>query len=282
MKSKTAPLALLAPLGLLACGGPVDRGGDIQPPPKSAVTIVERISLSAKLGVEDVEVTGVAIAPDNGRTYVLDATRGIFEISESGATQVASLENLTAPWAEPKSAFTDLAAIGQNRFAVTALSDGFMYEADTNRFLRYFCYEPGFIPGEEPLPEQFTQLTNALTYDVASDKLYAQPRSFESPDMVAAFRNDIGQFDIEGGEGYGWVEITDVDFVAGGMAVASERAMVLGAGSRLHWVDRETGAFLSHVDLATYGVGAIEALTFDGDDLLVVDGNADQLVRIRF
>ncbi len=275
MNSRIAPLALF---GLVACGG---GRVDVQPPPVNAVTVVERIDLASKLGHEDVDVTGVAIAPDTGATYVLDAAHGIYRLDADGASLVADLATLRAPWAEPKSAFTDLAAIGQNRFALTALSDGFLYEADTNRFISYFCYEPGFIPGEDPLPADFTQLTNALTFDSASDKLYAQPRSFESPDMAAAFRNDIGQFDLEGGEGYGWIELADVDFTAGGMAVVSDTVMLLGAGSKLHWVNRESGAFLSHLDLSKYGVGAIEGLTYDGADLLIVDGANDTLVRLR-
>jgi hypothetical protein len=269
---RLAPCTALAYSFLFACGS--DPGGP------DLVTVTAERSLRDALGASDVDVVGVTIAPDTNKRYVLDAERGLFELGAEGATAIAGLDRMIPDERLPESAFTDVAALGDDRFAMTALNDGFLLDLDENTFQRYFCYVPGII--EDEYQEPIVQMTLSLTYDFETQLMYAQPQTFERDMNGDVLRSQIGKFSTQGGEGFGWLEL-DTDFVAGGLTAMGEEQLMLGRDSKLYRYDLRTAAFIDEVELEGYGIDSIEAMARDPSSgrLLIVDGRSDQLVEIE-
>ena len=73
-----------------------------------------------------------------GQRYVLDANAGIFEILEDGtAVLVRSNQAFPIPDVAPISAWTDFVALGDDQFAVTARSDGYLLDLDDEEACEY-------------------------------------------------------------------------------------------------------------------------------------------------
>lgn len=92
----------------------------------------------------DADVVGVAMSPE-GKRYILDRNSGLYELDASGARLVY----ITPDSIET----TDVVALGFDRFAVTAVNDGFLLDLHNQSFERYFCYLPGDfvgVPGTTP------------------------------------------------------------------------------------------------------------------------------------
>ncbi|MEQ9502214.1 MAG: hypothetical protein RIT81_35415 [Deltaproteobacteria bacterium] len=266
---------LLVPSLLVACGGTVR---DLDPDDDNRV--VAKTALRAELGGSDVDVVGVTVDPIDGKRYVFDALAGLYRLDADGAELVFRTSDLIADDAWPQSDITDVAALGGGKFALTALNDGFLYDTNTDTFSRYFCYVPGFIE-DEFAPTPIVQLTRSVTYDAQRNKLFAQPQTFQNSADAAPEISQVGQFDIEGGEGYGWIDLDDPAFSAGGIAIDGEGRMLLGEGDRLYRLDLETERFDRVTDLSGHGIGAIGGLAVDGDHALIVDAETDVLYEIQ-
>ena len=260
---------------LIACGG--QRPADLPKTPTGA-TLKATTALKTVLGSDKIDVTGVTVDRD-GTRYVLDARAGIYRLDGENATLVASLSELTGFEAFPASEFTDFVALGDGRFALTAVNDGFLFDANTKEFSRYFCYVPGdIIDPEAPIPVQ--QLTRSVTYDATLDKLFAQPQTFREGLQGPPEAAEVGRFDIEGGEGYGWIDLGDAAFSAGGIAVEAGGTMLLGEKKALYRLDLESEQFTKAYDLTKLGIGDIGGLAVDGDHVLIVDTIRQDLVEI--
>ncbi|MEE2830191.1 MAG: hypothetical protein VX498_13470 [Myxococcota bacterium] len=268
-------LALSLPSLLLfsACGNP-----DV---PNIPVEPRGSVALSQALGLVDAEVTGVTIDPETGQRYVLDSNAGIFEILEDGtATVVRALADFPIPDVAPQSAFTDFVALGGERFAVTARSDGYLLDLQADTMTEYFCYEPGFM---EP---QLEQLTESLAFDPEAGLLYAQPATYdvsgESGPVDQALSATIGAYTTAGGQPTAWFEVPDIDFLARGAAIDLDGSLLLGRGNELHRFSQSDGGSLELVGVLPE-VGTIEGLTIDPTTgfLLVVDGDSDLLIELE-
>lgn len=269
-------LPLLSAGALAACAQPSPR--DIDKDKDTA--LVAKTSLRALLGGSDVDVVGVTVDPDDGQRYVLDATAGLYRIDGDRAELIAPTYELIGEDAVPQSDFTDVVALGGGRFAMTALNDGFLYDHGKKQFERYFCYVPGSIIDEfDPVP--VVQLTQSVTYDWARDQLFAQPQTFQRSPANDPERAEVGRFDIQGGEGYDWIDLGDPDFVAGGIAIDAGGALILGEGRTLYRLDLETSDFDRAMDLAQHGVKHVGGLAIVDDRALVVDAETDELFEIR-
>lgn len=266
--------------GAIACG-PGPRPRDHAPRDEAPVTVEARQSLREAFGEEDVNVVGVTVDPNTGARYLLDADRGLFELTDSGVSLVVDLSVLVPSDRALSSAFTDVAALGGNRFAMTAANDGFLLDLEQETFESYFCYVPGEIVDEfAPMP--IVQLTRSLTYDPKSNLLFAQPQTFGNDTTGEVLRSQIGQFLLSGGEGFGWMEIEDTEFLAGGIATMEGNRLVLGKGSKLHPYGMTELAFDDPIDLSAHGITAIDAMVRipETNRLLVVDAISDELVEI--
>ena len=264
---------------LVACEGPRERR--IDPPKPNPITVQNTSSLRTQLDAEDVQITGITVDPNDGTRYVLDASRGLFELTEEGAVMIAHLEQLQT-WDRPlASALTDVASLGDGKFAMTAANDGFLFDLNEGTFEQHFCYVPGEII-DDYAPTPIQQLTRSLTYDPKSNRMYAQPQTFANDTTGEVLRSQIGTFELTGGEGFGWIELADLDFLAGGLIILEDGSALLGRGSQLHPFSMGEARFDEPLELSSYGVTAIDAMAYDWQNktILVVDALTDELVEI--
>ena len=266
-------LLSLTCVGLLsACAGP-----DL--PPIGTPTN-NTIDLSSALGVTEPAVIGVTIDGVTGQRYILDANAGIFEILEDGtAALVRSNQAFPIPDVAPISAWTDFVALGDDQFAVTARSDGYLLDLNDESMVEYFCYEPGFMD------EELEQLTNGLALDLNAGLLYAQPATYDMSGMSGpvdeAISASIGAYSLDGGQPIAWFEIPDTEFLAGGIAVDLDGTLLLGRGNELHRFIPEGEGRLEGIGILE-DVGRIDGMVIDSEleELLIIDGEQGKLITL--
>lgn len=246
------------------------------------VQVVDRHPLVLDDGAREGWV-GVSVDPSTGETVVLNAREGLFTLDAEGLHEVASLDDLLgSAEVPPVSDFTDVAALGGGVYALTALSDGFLFDGETLR--QHFCYEPGFVgeePGPDPVPTSPTdkQLTLSLEYLPERGQLIAQPRTFDEAtgELMAAH---VATFDLETGVEQGWFDLGAPDLLAGGLTTLEDNSVLLGAGTRLLRFDTGARELTELADLGAH-VRDIAGLA-RGDDgaIWVVDGEAGALLEV--
>jgi hypothetical protein len=207
--------------------------------------------LSGLLPVETV-LAGVTRDPIDGTIYLLDPNVGIYLLSEESAELVFAMGAITPEEHEPEGAFTDIAAMGFGRFALSAPNDGFILDLDEGTMWRHFCYLPPGNPSGDNLPADSSlsvalqeagievwQRTDSLAYDASSGVLVAQPQTLAVQDNEL-FGAEIATFDELSGEPLSWTELPETTLRAGGLAVTGTQ-FLLGEGNVLHVYDRQSG-----------------------------------------
>lgn len=235
----------------------------------------ETLDLAVAMGVEDAGPVGVTVTPDTGVRYVLDEFHGLYRLTDDGAEQVLAIGDFPTPDVFPVSNWTDIVALGDERFALTAVSDGYLLDLAGGTLMQHFCYEPGWDEWDTSY-----ELTTSLGFDAGTNSIIAQPQTIsvgdtgESP-MGAA----VGVYDASlGGDApEQWYGLPDANFLAAGMAVESASSILLveesGALHRFSMDDQgpQNLGFLE-------GTERVGGATLDGDRLLVVDAGTDQLL----
>jgi hypothetical protein len=176
------------------------------------------------------------------------------------------------PTAPLKLPFTDLVAVGNHQFAVTAIGDGYILDTQAMTLTQRFCYLPGEDGTGTPLAIE--QRTDALTFDSATNKLWAQP---VTRDLAGTFiRSELASYDRDSGVDLTWTTL-DNGTAATAMIVL-DGVMVFGQGSRLQRQDSE----LSVDDLERFGIRSIDGIALDPitGALVVVDKVTDTVVDI--
>jgi hypothetical protein len=238
------------------------------PPPEP---VARRVDLRAA-GLAAPHLAGVAIEPDGSR-LVLDDAAGLYRVAPDGtAALVRALAALPTPDVPVRPPFTDVVALGDGRFALTAIGDGYLLDLGADTMRQYFCYEPGGFPEDEE------QRTTAVTYDPVAARLYAQPRTFDA--AGALLRSEVAAYAADTGADVAWRSLPD-ELDAGGM-VADADGLLLGAGSRLYRYDLTTYTLTATDDLARFGVGRIAGLGLDAaaQRLVVVDAARAELTEL--
>ena len=230
------------------------------------------INLEDRLGDPNVVAVGVTVSPTSGTVYVL-TTQGLYSVTENGEFSLFADEQ-TLYQAAPSSTYTDIVALGNGQFALTALNDGFWFDSVNGTVQQHFCYVPGFF-----IPGTTSQLTQGVAFDPATQRLIAQPVTFQQG-SIAITNSEVGTFPITGGEGDDWHPIPDITFLAGAIAVDDQSRLWLGRGSELHRYDLDNDTMTFERSLEEFGVTDIHGLAFHGDRLLVVDQPSRTLVRV--
>ena len=234
--------------------------------------------LAVAMGVADANPVGITVTPDTGERYVLDAWHGLYRLDADGtAEQIMSIEEFPVADVWPQSAWTDIAALGDGRFAITAVSDGYLLDIEANTLMQHFCYEPGW----EEWGETEQQLTSALGYDVDTNSIIAQPQTqLVDMDGTTALGSAVGVYDanLGGAAPESWYELSDSSFLATGLAVEdSESLLLVDANGTLYRYGMEAAAPVRLGSLqTTQNVGGA---AIDGERFLVVDGDTDQLIE---
>jgi hypothetical protein len=246
--------------------------------PSVALEPADSIDLAAAMGVEDASPVGITVTPDTGERYVLDQIHGLYRLGEDGtAEQVLSLAEFPEADVWPQSAWTDIAALGDGRFAITALADGYLLDIEAGTLMQHFCYEPGW----EEWGETEQQLTTSLGYDPETNSIIAQPQTqLVDMDGTTALGSAVGIYDASlGGDApESWYELSDSSFLATGMAVeSSESILLVEADGTLHRYTMDAAAPVRLGKLQT--TQSVGGAAIDGNRFLVVDQGTDQLIE---
>jgi len=271
MPTYLSRLSVIVPATLMLAACSVD---PVDPLPEPSNVI----DLRATLGVDDADVVGVSVDPISGQRYLLDRFAGIFELDENGsATLLRAIDELPTPDVLPQSLWTDFVAMGEGRFALTALSDGYLLDLEQDTMIEYFCYEP------EDMPFWEQQLTHSVTFDHERGLLYAQPITFEEGGFEdpVALSSSVGAYSLEGGQPVSWFQMPEHDFLAHGATVDADGSLLLGRDNELYRFDPAGMSEPVLVGVVSR-VDRIEGLAIDADHdtLLVVDGGRDQLIEV--
>lgn len=252
----------LAALLFAACtSSPAGPPGPSEPP--------THIDLRAATGVADLTPVGITV-DSAGTRYLFDEQLGIFELHADGsATRTMPIEVLTelkSPRVELP--YTDLVSISPGLFALTAIGDGFLFDATAGTLTQHFCYVP------DGTPAWLWQRTDALAYDTVADLIYAQPQTYDTEGVLQS--TEIASYDRITGALVDWFPLQD-NLFAGAMVVLPGQRIVAAEGALLKEYVRGESTLTPILDLTGAGITDISGLALDGDRVLVLDGANDAL-----
>jgi len=288
-----ARLPVIGALLLLACDGAVNRSIDPVapaplPPPAPPGEWKAEIRLDGLLPAGALPV-GVAVDP-SGRRYVLDRRSGLYEVDGSGARLVVSITDVAATLGLALDLeLTDVAALGEGRFALTAENDGYLFDLRDRSVRSYFCYFPPTNADPTPPPEASsvsqtlqregvptTQRTESVAFSAETGFLFAQPRTIRL-DTGAIAGAELFIFLSSGGQPFQVRSLPDPTFIAGGMVVSGQEVL-LGSHDKIYAMTARTPATLVHDFQAPLEITGM-AREPDGD-LLLLDGAGRRLLKV--
>lgn len=237
---------------------------------------------------------GVAIDPSGTARFVLTEESGLYELGEGSATLVFDSNHLPAVDFLPELPFTDVVALSNKRFALTAKNEGYLLDTQDDSLTRFFCYLPPVddpeYTGEQSISETLTaqgvavyQITLAVTHNANLGMLFAHPVTVDSNDGDV-YGAEVGAFSDLTGEPLQWSLVPSGKLAtagATGMVVADSGMVTLARGVELYSYDGVSVP--SRIDsLDRYGVGEIEGLAAvpGTDHILVLDAKLRQLVEL--
>ena len=237
---------------------------------------IARIDLRAALGVPDAAPVGVAVAPD-GTRFVLDEGAGLYRIDGDQLTSVVSMAQMPTPDQAMQLPITDIVALAPNLFAMTAIGDGFVLDTSAMTLTQKFCYLPGGDGGGAPLT--ITQRTDAVAYDAAADKLYAQPLTYDTAGALQYAQ--VARYDRRSGVDEEWHDAA-IATAATGSVYMPGVGLVLGQGAQLSRFDLASNRSIPLDDLTRFGIRSIDGLAVDATThtLMVVDNVTDSVVEL--
>lgn len=251
----------LATVLFAACASP----SDPLPVPTEPPT---RIDLRAATNLGDLLPVGITVDPA-GRRFLFDERLGIFGLGDDGRvtpiTSMAALTEIKSPTVELP--YTDLVALAPDVFALTAIGDGFLLDTAAGTLTQHFCYVP------DGTPAWLWQRTDALAYDAVSDRIWAQPQTYDTEGVLQG--TALASYDRASGGLWDWLPL-DEPLFAGAMVVLPGQRLVVAEGAQLKEFVR--GEPITPIlDLASSGITQISGLALDGDRLLVLDAPSDSL-----
>ena len=244
-------VAATALLALGACGAP-------EPPPADTPAGVFKYAIDlAPMLPPSADVVGIAVTPE-GQRYLLDRNSGLYEIAAAGARRVFSTSDAAYAHLSGIGELTDVVALGSERFAMTAVNDGYVLDLHSQTAGSYFCYLPALPdptgdPGGGPVvPPSVSQTlrnqgidvqerTESIAFSPDNQQLYAQPQTIRV-DTGEIMGSELFVFSDGGGQPIQVWGMPSASFIAGGM-VAVDRGLrlVLGTRNELYAMDSGTG-----------------------------------------
>lgn len=234
---------------------------------------VARLDLRAAFAAPAVDPVGVAIAPDGAR-FVFDEARGLFRLDGDHAVEVVAMASMPdpGPAAPLLLPITDVVALAPGQFALTAIGDGYVLDTQAMTLAQRFCYLP------DGTPANLSQRTDAIAYDAATQRLFAQPNTY---DQNGAFLYaQFAAYEGVSGTPLRWYDVAGREPVTG--MVAYDGALLVGQGARLSRFDVDSGELVELDDLARFGVRSIDGLALDpaAGTLVVVDRDTDAMFDV--
>ncbi len=253
----------------LAVGCGVEKREPVEP--------LARFDLRVAMSAADVTPVGLALDTD-GTRYLFDEDAGLLRIDGATVASVVDTSSMPdpGPTAPIKPPFTDIIAYAPHVFAITALNDGYLLDTQAMTLTQHFCYLPGG-EGGGGAPVVSEQRTDAIAFDAAANRIYAQPIS---RDAVGGFiKSDIAVYDATTGTDLSWYPMA-ADVAATAM-MTNAGGLLLGQGSILsQWFSRPNPDAIE--DLERFGVRSIDGMAIDRDanTLIVVDKVTDAVFDI--
>jgi hypothetical protein len=240
-------------------------------------------------------LVGVAIDPTGTTRFVLTEESGLYALGDGAATLVFDTNHLPNAEFLPELPFTDVVALSNKRFALTAKNEGYLLDAQDGSLTRFFCYFPPENPGDPPVTEQSIsetlteqgvavyQITLAVTHNANLGLLFAHPITVDANDGDV-YGAEVGAFSDLTGEPLQWSLVPSGKLAtagATGMVVDDGGMITLARGVNLYSYDGVSVPSLID-SLDRYGVGEIEGLAAvpGTDHLLVLDAQRRQLVEL--
>jgi hypothetical protein len=225
--------------------------------------------------VNDATVIGLAIAND-GKRFVFDEDLGLLRIDGNLATSIITMGQMPTPDKPIRLPVTDIVAIAPDLFAMTALGDGFLLDTSAMTLTQHFCYVPD---GGDGFPTSITQRTDAIAYDAAADKLYAQPLTYDAAGTLQYAQ--VARYNRATGADETWFD-APASTAATGSVFVPDVGLVLGQGAQLSMFDFATRSPVVVDDLTRFGVQSIDGLAIDpvARTLVVVDRLSDAMFDI--
>lgn len=262
---------------------------EIEIPVEEHLDLVSVTSLDM-LPAEDTLV-GVTVDPTGSTRFVLSEESGLFAVADDGVTLVFDTNHLPASEFMPELPFTDVVALSNKRFALTAKNEGYLLDTEDQSLTRFFCYLPNDTPStstesiSQTLEAQgipVYQITQAVTHNANLGLLFAYPITVGVDDGFI-YGAEVGVFSDVTGEPVSWTLVQGGDLVAAGasgMIADDSLVLTLSLGDSLYQYDGASNPTLTE-SLAPHGVGQITGLaTVPGTDhVLVLDGQNRQLVE---
>jgi len=271
--------------------------GTVPDEPEQRMAVTAVTPLDALLA--DQTLVGVTIEPTGAARFVLTEESGLYAIADGEATLVFDTTNLPPSEFVPELPFTDVVALSNKRFALTAKNEGYLLDTEDQSLTRFFCYLPNESPDtttgntgtttqsiSEVLAQQgidVYQITQAVTHNAAMGMLFAYPITVGSADGVI-YGAEVGVFSDVTGEPMQWSLVQGGDLAtvgATGMIADDFGFLTLALGAQLYSYDGVSNPSLIE-SLEPYGVGEISGLTAvpGTDHILVLDGQHRQLVEL--
>ncbi len=254
--------------------------------PETEILVVDRHALVADGG--PIQPVGVAVDPDSGARFVLGASNRLYDVTVDGAATLN--RDLAADSWIGDLPLQDLCAASATELYTIAPENGLRLNLDEGWVDQHFCIVPSMEEGDpnwdpnDPDPwDELRHETHAIACDVERALIFAQPQTVprwdEAPEPV---RSEVSLYDLPSGADLEWHGLPSELYLAGGMAVVSEEAVVLGRGSLLSLFNMATGVLEPLADLTDAGITTIEGLAPDAavGHLLVVDGDDQELVTL--
>lgn len=235
------------------------------------------------------QLVGVTVSPE-GKRYVLDRNSGLHEVSSARVTHVFRTSELATRYGQTTALdLTDVAALGSDRFAITAENDGFLLDIYGGTFNSYFCYFPDLAPsGPGPVaPITISQglraqgvpvkeRTESVAFSRDSLQLFAQPQTIRM-DNNKVVGSELFIFTQAGGEPIRALRLPD-DFIAGGMVAVAGQTLLLGSHDKLYQLSPTGDLQLLHDFEAPIEITGMARDT-DGD-LLLLDSAGMRLLEV--
>jgi len=207
--------------------------------------VVSRIDLSA-----EGDLVGVAVEPDSGRRLALVSDR-LFAIDGDTYTALA-----VQP--EDFGGFTDVVALGDGMVALSAQSNGYLFDTEHGGLVVHFCYEPGW----EEWDQEF-QITHALGFDIDRDLIIAQPRTATLADPDNVLASFVSTYVASSGTTEQFYTLPETDYRSGGMAVPDADQVWLATDDHLDTYGVGVDRPKRFADLSDAGVVQAEGLAID-------------------
>jgi hypothetical protein len=272
-------IAAAALVSLGGCGGtqldPNPAGGEF----KSQINLAPLLPANADL-------VGIAVSPE-GKRYVLDRNSGLYELGVGAARFVYDTPDSLE--------VTDVVALGSDRFAVTAVNDGYMLDLHNQTFSSYFCYLPGDLPADPSgtptvIPSvsqmlrsqgiEVQERTESVAFNPLTLQLFAQPQTI-IVDTGEVAGSELFTFAEAGGQPIAVITMPELRFIAGGMAAVDGVRLLLGRGNAIYEMTGGPTPGPSMVKQLADGTIDISGLALDADgDLLLLDRAGRRLLEM--